>query len=141
MKNLSSLVLFILLTSCLTEPRKNIPSVDKTEKSEKSDNNIIKRKYGGQYQDKNAGNLTIELVQTKLFKFNITTWNINRPCSGSLSGTAKLISDKIAIYSGEDCQSIKFIFSENISVEIIENDCFAHHGLNCSFSGIYLKNN
>lgn len=115
---------------------------DNYESSKKAISDFKFSKYNGTFNSPfndggiSFGRLIVRYNQNKEIEFKITTAH-QSGCSGELKGIAKIDSNGIAKYSGQDCESLTFKFKNN-KVNVTEKKC-EHHGMRCYFSGEYIK--
>lgn len=97
-------------------------------------------RYNGTYgaeTESDFQSVTIQNVESATFSFEIVTGNM-QGCTGEISGNISIAANGTGTYTGDNCEALNFAFADN-SLQITETNCDALHGMQCGFSGAYVK--
>jgi hypothetical protein len=120
---------------------KNAFSIAKSSQPYESNMGIV---WDGTYTDKYGGTLVISHYTTaEGFDFNLSVIAESDDfCEGNMEGHVPLTSSNEASFDNKNKESIcllTFIFNQDGSIEIKEEDCMDYHGARCDLNGTFIK--
>lgn len=93
--------------------------------------------YANSSREIESGSLLIEKFGVENFNFRLRVFNDY--ASGDISGTAKFITENIAVFQSDRCESLLFDFRTIGDVTISEVNCMDYHGRDISFNSTFEK--
>lgn len=115
------------------------PSLYSIEDYGRKENEFLNGKW--YYIDENreieSASINFEQINNEIFKFRLFV--LNDYATGDISGNAKFISDKIAVFQSTDCESLVFDFRVAGKVTISEMNCSGYRGDNIRFDSAFQK--
>lgn len=137
---------------CCGNKNKNLVQVITTDSTQQStvDTNKIQQmdsstvNWNGTYNEKSGGTLVISNYKgNNGFDFALTVIaNSDDFCEGSVNGHVVLTNSKEAHFDNKNKEQVcllTFIFNDDGTIKINEEDCSYFHGAICSFDGTYKK--